>query len=115
MRQQWWIEFLKDYDCTINCHMGKANVVADVLSRKVQVAGLMIKEWDLLESVCEWKPYLGSHMVIFGNVKVTSTLLERIKEAQKEGSMVRKWGEKVEKGKSSNFNFSPEGGCKYRN
>ena len=44
MRQQRLIEFLEDYDCTINYHPGKANVVADALSRKAQVAGLMIKE-----------------------------------------------------------------------
>ncbi|XP_071918802.1 uncharacterized protein [Coffea arabica] len=87
MRQRRWIEFLEDYDYTINYHPGKANVVADALSRKVQVTGLMIKEWDLLESICEWKPCLGSHKVVFGNIKVTSTLLERIKGAQKEDSM----------------------------
>ena len=29
--------------------------------------------------------------------------------------MVRKWGEKVEKGESTDFNFSPEGILKYRN
>ncbi|XP_071926159.1 uncharacterized protein [Coffea arabica] len=115
MRQRRWMEFLEDYDCTINYHPGKANVVADALSRKAQVAGLMIKEWDLLESVCEWKPCLGSHKVVFGNVKVTSTLLERVKESQKEDSMVRKWGEKVEKGELLDFNFSPEGVLKYRN
>ena len=45
------MEFLEDYDCTINYHPGKANVVADALSRKVQVAGLMIKELHLLEEI----------------------------------------------------------------
>ncbi|XP_071912332.1 uncharacterized protein [Coffea arabica] len=115
MRQRRWMEFLEDYDCTINYHPRKANVVADALSRKAQVAGLMIKEWDLLESVCEWKPCLGSHKVVFGNVKVISTLLERVKEAQKEDSMVGKWGEKVKKGEISDFNFSPDGVLKYRN
>nr|GEU29062.1 putative reverse transcriptase domain-containing protein [Tanacetum cinerariifolium] len=34
MRQRRWIEFLSDYDCEIRYHPGKANVVADTLSRK---------------------------------------------------------------------------------
>ncbi|KAD2393085.1 hypothetical protein E3N88_40062 [Mikania micrantha] len=34
MRQRRWLELLKDYDCEILYHPGKANVVADALSRK---------------------------------------------------------------------------------
>nr|GFB52043.1 putative reverse transcriptase domain-containing protein [Tanacetum cinerariifolium] len=34
MRHRRWIELLSDYDCEINYHSGKANVVADALSRK---------------------------------------------------------------------------------
>ncbi|XP_075504637.1 uncharacterized protein LOC142542079 [Primulina tabacum] len=34
MRQRRWIELLKDYDLTISYHPGKANKVADALSRK---------------------------------------------------------------------------------
>jgi len=34
MRQQRWLELLKDYDFELNYHLGKANVVADALSRK---------------------------------------------------------------------------------
>ena len=34
MRQRRWLEVVKNYDCTINYHPKKANVVADALSRK---------------------------------------------------------------------------------
>ena len=34
MRQRRWIELIKDYECTIEYHLGKANVVADALSRR---------------------------------------------------------------------------------
>jgi ribonuclease HI len=34
MRQRRWVELIKDYDCVIDYHRGRANVVADALSRK---------------------------------------------------------------------------------
>jgi hypothetical protein len=34
MRQRRWLELIKDYDLEIHYHLGKANVVADALSRK---------------------------------------------------------------------------------
>jgi hypothetical protein len=36
MRQQRWLEVIKDYNYYILYHSGKANVVADALSRKSQ-------------------------------------------------------------------------------
>ncbi|GKD57762.1 hypothetical protein Tco_1291149 [Tanacetum coccineum] len=37
MRQRHWIELFSDYDCEIRYHLGKANVVADALSRKERI------------------------------------------------------------------------------
>ncbi|PON68450.1 Ribonuclease H-like domain containing protein [Parasponia andersonii] len=45
MRQRRWLELVKDYDCEINYHLGKANVVADALSRK-PLAAMSLKYVD---------------------------------------------------------------------
>ena len=37
MRQRRWVELIKDYDCIIDYHPGKGNVVANALSRKDKV------------------------------------------------------------------------------
>ncbi|GKF11730.1 hypothetical protein Tco_0049656 [Tanacetum coccineum] len=43
MRQRRWIELLSDYDYEIRYHLGKVNVVADVLSRKERIKPLRVR------------------------------------------------------------------------
>ncbi|GJZ55163.1 putative reverse transcriptase domain-containing protein [Tanacetum coccineum] len=43
MRQRRWLEFLSDYDCELHYHPGKANVVADALSRKERIKPLWVR------------------------------------------------------------------------
>ena len=49
LRQRQWLELFKDYDCIIDYHPGKANVVADALSRKM-IYALTLKNfyWRLV-------------------------------------------------------------------
>jgi ribonuclease HI len=44
LRQRRWLELIKDYDLNIHYHPGKANVVADALSRKHYCNNLMVHE-----------------------------------------------------------------------
>ena len=53
MRQHGWMEYLEDYDFTLHYNPGKANSVADALSRKSQgvLASIASQEWQMLETV----------------------------------------------------------------
>jgi hypothetical protein len=51
LRQQRWLELIKDYNLGINYHPGKANVVADALSRRSHLNMLATRE--LLPEFCK--------------------------------------------------------------
>ncbi|KAI3745760.1 hypothetical protein L6452_08167 [Arctium lappa] len=63
MQQRRWLELLKDYDCELLYHPGKANVVADTLSQK---------------------SYGGESKVTLARIEVMLTLVEDIKRSQAE-------------------------------
>nr|GEW95994.1 reverse transcriptase domain-containing protein [Tanacetum cinerariifolium] len=48
MRHRRWIELLSDYDCEIHYHPGKANVVADDLSRKGRLKPLRVRSLAMM-------------------------------------------------------------------
>ncbi|GJY09132.1 putative reverse transcriptase domain-containing protein [Tanacetum coccineum] len=53
MRQRRWQELLVDYDCEIRYHPGKANVVANALSRKEQIKPLRILTNRIIDGIKE--------------------------------------------------------------
>ena len=86
MRQWRWIELLKDYDCTIRYHPGKANVVADALSRKSTsfMATLVVKQWKLLEENYDLNVIRKGQdsMILMASIQVQYDLIQQIKGGQ---------------------------------
>ncbi|CAL9078814.1 unnamed protein product [Musa textilis] len=86
MRQRRWIELLKDYDCAIRYHPGKANVVADALSRKSTsfMASLVVKQWKSFEENFDLKALRKEQdsMILMASIQVQSDLIQQIKEGQ---------------------------------
>nr|GEZ97439.1 putative reverse transcriptase domain-containing protein [Tanacetum cinerariifolium] len=94
MRQHRWLELLADYDCEIRYHPGKANVVADALSRKERIKPLQIRS-----------------LVMTIHPKLPSQILEAQTEAIKEENI------KAEnlQGMDKTFEIRPDGTCCIKN
>jgi hypothetical protein len=110
MRQQRWVELIKDYELEIYYHPGKANVVADALSRKSQVNMMvarpmpheLAKEFDRLSL-----GFLNStHRVI---VELEPTLERDIKEGQKIDEKINEIRQLILDGKGKDFREDAEG------
>ena len=85
MRQRRLMEFLEDYDFTLHYHPGKANVVADALSRKSRgaLASIASREWRMLETMGQFGlQYIEQAQGALGSLVATPSLLSRVIESQ---------------------------------
>jgi hypothetical protein len=94
MRQRRWMEFLKDYDFELKYHPGKANVVADALSRKsLHVSTMMIHQMELLEKFRDLEVSCYGDSISMYKLDLKNTLRDRIREAQKQDYELQKFKE----------------------
>ncbi|GJR81126.1 putative nucleotidyltransferase, ribonuclease H [Tanacetum coccineum] len=86
MRQRRWLELLKDYDTNIQYHPGKANVVADALSRKSgMIAGIKVEE-EIIRDLerLDIELCVRGQSGFWASLRVEPNLISQIKTAQKD-------------------------------
>jgi hypothetical protein len=83
MRHRRWLELIKDYDLEVHYHPGKANVVADGLSRKAQCncVSMDAKITTLYDELCKLNIEVVSSGAL-SYISVEPTLQEQIVMAQ---------------------------------
>jgi len=110
MRQRRWLELIKDYKLEVHYHPGKANVVADALSRKAQCHCLRAHLG--VNTLCEDFRKLNLSMVEHGSLAslvVTSDLIKEIKEAQAKDPGMIKIRARMSEDKMKCFKLDDEG------
>ena len=116
LRQRRWLELLKDYDCTILYHPGKANVVADALNRK-SMGSLAYIAVQRRHMVREVRNCLNDGVVLsvtntgtmLAHVQVRSSLVEEVKQLQQEDDFCQGKKAQVEQGLSEGFRIDDDG------
>ena len=101
MRQHRWMEFLEDCDFTLHYHLGKANVVADALSRKSRgaLASIASSEWRMLETVGQFRlQYIEQAQGILGSLVATPSLLSRVIVSQGQDAEIMSIKDRVQSG-----------------
>ena len=120
MRQRRWLELLKDYDCTIHYHHGKANVVADALNKKT-IAGSVSTMFTMQKELLLNLERVGVEMMVgeiqsyMSSLTLEPTLMEQIRTAQLLDDEITRSCEEVEKVVQSNFYVARDGILKFRN
>ncbi|KAK4397832.1 hypothetical protein Sango_1258700 [Sesamum angolense] len=107
-----WIELLKDYDCTIDFHIGKTNVVAEAFSRKSSSmpANLGSHNHTLLLEMRSMNTKLEVDQVagLLADLQLKPNFVDHIKEAQTRDPLLR-MRERLKQGKKSIFSVRVDG------
>ena len=118
MRQRRWLELVKDYDCVINYHPGKANVVADALSRKSSgsIATLITVQKPLIRDLekLEIEIVLPGTIAKLSTLTLQPTLIGKIKDGQATDPYSEKIRLQLEVGKRSEIHISNDGVIRYK-
>jgi hypothetical protein len=103
LRKHRWLELIKDYDIGINYRPGKANVIADTLSRKKYYNATLARR--LRPELCQEIRYLNLAMVneIAMAVEVEPTLEAEIKKAQLEDEKLKEIRQLIKENKINDF------------
>jgi len=107
MRQRRWLELLKDYEVNIQYHPGKANVVADALSRKSSgsLACLLTTQTEILRDLedMEIEVVLPSSEALCANVTVGLSIVDKIRGQQTQDEKLVKLLQGIETGTDSEY------------
>ncbi|GJY18074.1 putative reverse transcriptase domain-containing protein [Tanacetum coccineum] len=89
MQQRRWIELFSDYDCEIRYHPGKANVVADALSRKERVKPKRVRAINMILQSSIKDRILAAQKEDVDEFKVLQKGLDEMIEQRSDGTFVR--------------------------